>query len=112
MLDEGYYNFHHKSPSDHYSGIEWYQADVNEWISWLCSCVGLARNLKPFRLVSREAQMLVAVERLAHDFSDFVSEHPGGVTVIRTGLEKDAVALFNRGVYDYSRVARNLLATM
>lgn len=53
---------------------------------------------------------LIAVAGLVHDVTDFIDEHPGGRTLISSGIGKDATAIFNGGVYNHSNAARNLLA--
>lgn len=53
---------------------------------------------------------LIAVAGLVHDVTDFIDEHPGGRTLISSGIGKDATAMFNGGVYNHSNAARNLLA--
>lgn len=53
---------------------------------------------------------LVAVAGLVHDVTDFIDEHPGGRSMIMSGIGKDATAIFNGGVYNHSNAARNLLA--
>ncbi|KAF2489278.1 delta-9 fatty acid desaturas-like protein [Lophium mytilinum] len=55
---------------------------------------------------------LVAVAGVVHDVSDFIREHPGGKALIKSGLGKDATAMFNGGVYNHSNAAHNLLSTM
>ncbi|OAL54817.1 hypothetical protein IQ07DRAFT_501530 [Pyrenochaeta sp. DS3sAY3a] len=55
---------------------------------------------------------LVAVAGVIHDVSAFVAEHPGGRTLIKSAIGKDATALFNGGVYEHSNAAHNLLSTM
>lgn len=55
---------------------------------------------------------LVLISGIVHDVTEFVEKHPGGRTLIRSGIGKDATAVFNGGVYDHSNAAHNLLATM
>ncbi|KAF1956488.1 hypothetical protein CC80DRAFT_492051 [Byssothecium circinans] len=55
---------------------------------------------------------LVAVAGVIHDVTDFITEHPGGKSLIRSAVGKDATALFNGGVYLHSNAAHNLLGTM
>lgn len=55
---------------------------------------------------------LVAIAGVIHDISAFVAEHPGGKTLIKSAIGKDATALFNGGVYEHSNAAHNLLSTM
>jgi stearoyl-CoA desaturase (delta-9 desaturase) len=42
----------------------------------------------------------------------FVSEHPGGKTLIKSAIGRDATGIFNGGVYEHSNAAHNLLSTM
>jgi stearoyl-CoA desaturase (delta-9 desaturase) len=44
--------------------------------------------------------------------TDFINDHPGGKAMIRSGLGRDATAMFNGGVYKHSNAAHNLLSTM
>jgi stearoyl-CoA desaturase (delta-9 desaturase) len=55
---------------------------------------------------------LVAIAGVIHDVSPFVADHPGGKTLIKSAIGKDATALFNGGVYEHSNAAHNLLSTM
>jgi stearoyl-CoA desaturase (delta-9 desaturase) len=59
-----------------------------------------------------KGQWLVVVEGVVHDLEGFLAEHPGGEAAISVMRGKDATSLFNGGVYDHSRAARHLLATM
>jgi stearoyl-CoA desaturase (delta-9 desaturase) len=47
-----------------------------------------------------------------HDVSGFVEDHPGGRSLIKSAVGKDATGLFNGGVYEHSNAAHNLLSTM
>jgi stearoyl-CoA desaturase (Delta-9 desaturase) len=55
---------------------------------------------------------LVAIAGVIHDVTDFIKDHPGGKTLISSGIGKDATAIFNGGVYNHSNAAHNLLSTM
>lgn len=55
---------------------------------------------------------LVAIAEVIHDVSDFISQHPGGKAMIKSGIGRDATALFNGGIYDHSNAAHNLLSSM
>lgn len=55
---------------------------------------------------------LVAIEGIVHDVTPFIHEHPGGVSLVKVSIGKDATEAFNGAVYRHSRAARNLLATM
>jgi len=61
---------------------------------------------------SKNGRALVAVAGVVHDVTDFINDHPGGKAMIRSGLGKDATAMFNGGVYMHSNAAHNLLSTM
>jgi len=45
-----------------------------------------------------------------HDVGHFIADHPGGESLIRSGLGKDASADFNGDVYKHSNAARNLMS--
>jgi len=55
---------------------------------------------------------LVAIAGIVHDVTDFWHDHPGGKNMIKSGMGKDATAMFNGGVYNHSNAAHNLLSTM
>jgi stearoyl-CoA desaturase (delta-9 desaturase) len=55
---------------------------------------------------------LVAVAGVVHDISSFIEDHPGGRAMIKSGIGKDATAMFNGGVYNHSNAAHNMLSTM
>ncbi|KAL9112002.1 MAG: hypothetical protein Q9227_003622 [Pyrenula ochraceoflavens] len=59
-----------------------------------------------------DGKALVAVAGVIHDVSSFISQHPGGKSMIMSGVGKDATAMFNGGVYNHSNAAHNLLASM
>ncbi|MCJ1225766.1 stearoyl-CoA 9-desaturase [Toensbergia leucococca] len=55
---------------------------------------------------------LVTIAGVVHDVTDFIKDHPGGKAMIKSGLGKDATAMFNGGVYMHSNAAHNLLSMM
>lgn len=55
---------------------------------------------------------MVAVAGVIHDVSGFIEDHPGGRSLIKSAIGKDATGLFNGGVYEHSNAAHNLLSTM
>ncbi|KAF2002349.1 hypothetical protein P154DRAFT_431397 [Amniculicola lignicola CBS 123094] len=61
---------------------------------------------------AKNGRGLIAVAGVVHDVTDFINEHPGGKALIRSGVGKDATAMFNGGVYLHSNGAHNLLSTM
>jgi stearoyl-CoA desaturase (delta-9 desaturase) len=63
-----------------------------------------------FQEQSRNGRALIAVAGVVHDCTDFVKEHPGGKAMIKSGVGKDATAMFNGGVYNHSNAAHNLLS--
>lgn len=61
---------------------------------------------------AKNGRALVAIAGVVHDVSEFISQHPGGRAMIKSGVGKDATAMFNGGVYMHSNAAHNLLSTM
>ncbi|EUC43689.1 hypothetical protein COCMIDRAFT_100225 [Bipolaris oryzae ATCC 44560] len=61
---------------------------------------------------SANGAALVAIAGVIHDVSPFIADHPGGKTLIKSVIGKDATAVFNGGVYEHSNAAHNLLSTM
>ncbi len=61
---------------------------------------------------AKNGRGLIAVAGVVHDVTEFINDHPGGKAMIRSGLGKDATAMFNGGVYNHSNAAHNLLSTM
>ncbi|KAF7845994.1 hypothetical protein BT93_L5683 [Corymbia citriodora subsp. variegata] len=61
---------------------------------------------------TKNGRGLIAVAGVVHDVSDFIKDHPGGKAMIKSGIGKDATAMFNGGVYYHSNAAHNLLSTM
>ena len=61
---------------------------------------------------AKNGRGLIAVAGVVHDVSDFINDHPGGKAMIKSGIGKDATAMFNGGVYMHSNAAHNLLSTM
>lgn len=55
---------------------------------------------------------LVVIAGVVHDVSEFISQHPGGKAMIKSGIGKDATAAFNGAIYMHSNAAHNLLSTM
>jgi stearoyl-CoA desaturase (Delta-9 desaturase) len=61
--------------------------------------------------VQQYDDMLMVIDGLVHDVTEFADEHPGGIKFIRMAIGKDASHYFNtRTVYKHSRTARNLLS--
>lgn len=61
---------------------------------------------------ARNGRNLIAIAGVVHDVTDFTNEHPGGKTLIKSSIGKDATAMFNGGVNFHSNAACDLLSTM
>ncbi|XRM36948.1 stearoyl-CoA 9-desaturase [Aspergillus tubingensis] len=55
---------------------------------------------------------LIVISGIVHDVSRFIDSHPGGRTMIQSGIGKDATSMFKGGVYMHSKSAHNQLAKM
>ncbi|OJJ36442.1 hypothetical protein ASPWEDRAFT_406819 [Aspergillus wentii DTO 134E9] len=60
----------------------------------------------------KEGRRLISIAGVVHDVADFIAEHPGGEAYIKSGIGKDATAMFHGGVYHHHNAANNLLAGM
>ncbi|RAH59759.1 fatty acid desaturase [Aspergillus piperis CBS 112811] len=59
-----------------------------------------------------QGHLLILIGGVVHDVSKFIHEHPGGESMMRLALGKDATTLFNGAVYLHSNAANNILATL
>lgn len=59
-----------------------------------------------FQEQAKNCRGLVAIAGIVHDVTDSINQHPGGKSLIKSGLGKDATAMFNRGVYLHSNAAQ------
>ena len=55
---------------------------------------------------------LVLIAGFVHDVTNFIHSHPGGLTLLKNQVGKDATMAFHGGVYDHSTAAHNTLAMM
>ena len=55
---------------------------------------------------------LVLIAGFVHDVSNFIDLHPGGVTLLKNQVGKDATVAFYGGVHNHSVAAHNTLAMM
>jgi stearoyl-CoA desaturase (delta-9 desaturase) len=55
---------------------------------------------------------LVLIAGFIHDVSNFIDVHPGGLTLLKSQVGKDATVAFYGGVHDHSVAAHNTLAMM
>jgi stearoyl-CoA desaturase (Delta-9 desaturase) len=62
--------------------------------------------------VREQGEMLVVVAGFVHDVTSFIARHPGGEAMMRSSIGRDATALFNGGIYNHSKKARDILATL
>ncbi|KAL8677027.1 MAG: hypothetical protein Q9186_006516 [Xanthomendoza sp. 1 TL-2023] len=65
-----------------------------------------------FQDQAKNGRSLIAIAGVVHDVTVFLKEHPGGQAMIKSGIGKDATAMFNGGVYMHSNAAHNVLSTM
>ncbi|KAF9279285.1 hypothetical protein BGZ68_008031 [Mortierella alpina] len=63
-------------------------------------------------LATEKGQAVTLIEGIIYDIGAFVDEHPGGRSLIKGAIGKDATTSFNGGVYDHSNAARHLLERM
>ncbi|KAF9137379.1 hypothetical protein BG015_002739 [Linnemannia schmuckeri] len=63
-------------------------------------------------MATEKGQAVTLIEGIIYDLESFVDEHPGGRSLIRSAIGKDATTSFNGGVYDHSNAARHLLERM
>ncbi|ORZ26360.1 putative stearoyl-CoA desaturase [Lobosporangium transversale] len=63
-------------------------------------------------MANKEGRAVTLIEGIIYDISSFIDEHPGGRSLIRSAIGKDATTSFNGGVYDHSSAARHLLERM
>ncbi|KAL1917622.1 uncharacterized protein VTP21DRAFT_4015 [Calcarisporiella thermophila] len=64
------------------------------------------------RMCEKENRALIVIEGIVHDVAAFIDEHPGGRSLILTGIGKDMTTAFNGGSYNHSNAARNLMSHM
>lgn len=57
-------------------------------------------------------QSLTLVSGFIHDVTDFLDDHPGGRSILKPMIGKDATSAFFGGVYEHSNAAHNLLSGM
>jgi len=65
------------------------------------------------RVHGKVPQLLVVYEGVVHDVTNFIREHPGGISLLRSAIGQDLTARFNgdTGIYKHSQAARHLLTT-
>jgi stearoyl-CoA desaturase (delta-9 desaturase) len=71
-----------------------------------------AMSWDQFQAETKKGRSLIAITGVIHDVSSFVKDHPGGESLIRSGIGNDSTAVFNGGIYEHSNAAHNILATM
>ena len=59
-----------------------------------------------------DSRALILIAGFIHDVSNFVDSHPGGQTLIKRFIGKDATVPFYGGVHDHNTAAHNMLAMM
>ncbi|OBA27754.1 hypothetical protein HANVADRAFT_1631 [Hanseniaspora valbyensis NRRL Y-1626] len=128
---EGYHNFHHEFPSDYRNAIKWYQFDPTKVFVYTCSLLGFTYNLKKqmknmnwgssfdklptwsisdFSESLKKNPNLVVINGIVHDITSYITEHPGGESLLLASRGKDVTSAFQGGVYLHSNAAHNILA--
>ena len=69
-------------------------------------------DMDDYRIAAKEGRALVLISGIVYDVSKWIDRHPGGRQMIKANIGRDATANFNGGVYNHSRMARNLLDDM
>ncbi|CCX04788.1 Similar to Acyl-CoA desaturase; acc. no. Q12618 [Pyronema omphalodes CBS 100304] len=67
-------------------------------------------EFEEFQAECEKGRALTLIAGVVHDVTDFIKDHPGGKAMIKSGIGKDATAIFNGGVYLHSNAAHNLLS--
>jgi len=82
----------------------WFPADTKSLPEWTWDTVRTKIQL---------GAMLVIVDGLVHDVTNFLPKHPGGIPILKQAIGKDGTNMFNgnTGVYKHSQAARHLLTT-
>ena len=52
---------------------------------------------------------LLAISGIIYDVSSFLDDHPGGRSLLRAYMGRDATKAFNGGVYNHNNSARTLM---
>ncbi|RAH67590.1 acyl-CoA desaturase [Aspergillus aculeatinus CBS 121060] len=60
----------------------------------------------------RAGSSLIIINDVAHDVSEFMHDHPGGIVQMEANIGRDCTKLFYGGIYMHSNAAVNLLSTM
>lgn len=55
-LGEGWHHNHHVCPTSYRHGIRWWQIDPSAWLIWVLWRIGLASDVKPFKLPPRRQE--------------------------------------------------------
>ena len=55
---------------------------------------------------------LILVAGFIHDVSHFIDSHPGGRSILKSYIGKDATVAFYGGIHDHNTAAHNMLAMM
>lgn len=59
-----------------------------------------------------DSRALILIAGFIHDVNHFIDSHPGGRSIIKSYIGKDATAQFYGGVHDHNTAAHNMLAMM
>jgi len=69
-------------------------------------------TMQQFKSRVAEGSSLVIVDGIVHDVTNFADKHPGGKLILERFLGLDATKAFHGKVYNHSKAAKNLLATL
>ncbi|KAH7146006.1 hypothetical protein EDB81DRAFT_651000, partial [Dactylonectria macrodidyma] len=61
---------------------------------------------------SKNGKALITITSVIYNVPDFIKDYPSSKALISSAISKDATAIFNSSVYNYSNAAYNLLLTM
>lgn len=61
---------------------------------------------------SNKDRIYIIIQKIIHDVTPFMDQHPGGVPLLKASNGQDATRAFYGGVYGHLTAAVNLLATM
>ncbi|KAJ6036817.1 cytochrome P450 [Penicillium herquei] len=83
---EGYHNFHHEFPIDYRNEVRFYDYDPTKWLIWM--------TWEEYKQQTRTGCNLIVIKGVVHEVSAFVTEHPGGSSMITGAIGKDATEMF------------------
>jgi len=106
---EGFHNYHHKFQWDYRNGIRWFDFDPSKWIIWLCSKIGLAKELKKANFIqimkakskNKWIQIHLSLEKMPEKMKKI---HKKKLSIINNkiqSIEKSFIKFDKKINYDY-----------